>query len=63
MISEAQYFRMQESLTANTQGLEAVFRANERTSANLEYMQVLARLNLIQHSTLVDGESIRPASP
>lgn len=41
VISEAQYFRMQESLTANTQGLEAVFRANERTSANLEYMQVI----------------------
>lgn len=41
VISEAQYFRMQEALTANTQGLEAVFRANEKTSANLEYMQVI----------------------
>lgn len=41
VISETQYFRLQESLVANTQGLEAVFRANERASANLEYMQVI----------------------
>merc|ERR1712072_1203505 len=34
-------FRMQESMAANTSSLEAVFRANERTSASLEIIQVV----------------------
>ena len=34
-------FQMQESMAANTSSLEAVFRANERTSASLEVMQVV----------------------
>jgi len=41
VISEGQMFKMQESMAANTSSLEAVFRANERTSASLEVMQVV----------------------
>merc|ERR1711988_1329607 len=41
VISENQMFKMQESMAANTASLEAAFRANERTSASLEIMQVV----------------------
>jgi hypothetical protein len=41
VISERQMFAMQEQMAQNTSSLESVFRANERTSASLEVMQVV----------------------
>merc|ERR1719230_360682 len=41
VISEAQMFKLQEAMQANTKNLEEVFRSNERASASLELMQVI----------------------